>query len=238
MAGAAQWWSPPSSCCSLRRAGPRAWIRARTARCVGGISGCRGALEILAGDFVQGALTQPEPDDALLRLQANDAIVVERGHDRRVLLRAAMAHDRLACPEDVGRELLLLLLHTGGLLLIVGDACARRRPVSRARRARRRQGREGGLRRVRATSVVGWGGRASGGRAGRTALWLWPRAPTTPDARRLAIGAAATRRAAPIRLRASMRQPEPSHTSSPAHVANRHAAWPARKPPHDVRRRA
>ena len=53
---------------------------------------------------------QPEPDDALLRLQADNARIIERRHDRRLLLRAPVANNGLAGPEDVGGVQLLLPL--------------------------------------------------------------------------------------------------------------------------------
>ena len=64
------------------------------------------------------------PTSHLLRLQSHAARRVERGDDRRVLLGALRAHDRLATPEDVGGSGDLFLHHTGERVIIVNDyAC-------------------------------------------------------------------------------------------------------------------
>ena len=55
----------------------------------------------------------------LLGLEPHAARRVEGGDDRRVLLRPLRSHDRLAAPEDVGGVEDLLLLHTGGHVVIV-----------------------------------------------------------------------------------------------------------------------
>merc|ERR1719240_1712895 len=58
-------------------------------------------LEVLASDVVQQALVKPEPDHALLNLQADHAVIVEGWDDGRVLLGPLRPGDGLAAPEDV-----------------------------------------------------------------------------------------------------------------------------------------
>jgi len=93
-------------------------------------------LKVLVGHEVQRSLLQPEPDDALLRLEAHAARRVEGGDDGRVLLGALRAHDGLAAPENVGRVEDLLLLHSGRHLVIVGDDTRRQRLWCVGERAR------------------------------------------------------------------------------------------------------
>mmetsp|Transcript_4799 Transcript_4799/g.8060 ORF Transcript_4799/g.8060 Transcript_4799/m.8060 type:complete len:178 (+) Transcript_4799:319-852(+) len=78
-------------------------------------------LEVLAGDEMEGALLELEPDDALLRLQTHHPRRVERGDDGRVLLGATVTDDGLAAPEDVCGPHLLLQLHAGRLVAVVDD---------------------------------------------------------------------------------------------------------------------
>ena len=79
-------------------------------------------LEVLASDVVQRALVKPEPDHALLNLQADHAVIIEGWDDGRVLLGPLRPGDGLAAPEDVLSPRNLFRFHPRRDRLILRDS--------------------------------------------------------------------------------------------------------------------